>query len=148
MGIGIVLAIARSLLAIVNIQNLLMQGGAGGSQDLSLVLTPVIPIVIVAWAYLLAVVVERRHRLLSLAAAATLLVSLMGILSQTVFASWYVSDQGDSLGLAVLTAIGLVVSITFVVAMLLGILRELPRGTPQPSLADSTAPREVPIAAR
>ena len=111
----------------------------------ALLFSPAAQLVILAWAYLLAVAYDRRHVLLSVAAAAQLSIAAISLFISTVLASWLVAGpDGDSTGVMLVLVVESVLQIGSLAALTAGILRELPR-------AGRTAPtapaKQEPVAA-
>jgi hypothetical protein len=88
-----------------------------------LVLSMLGAVTLVAWGYLLAVTVERRHALLSIAGAITLMNAALSLLTVTMLENAGPNDPVASIYMATLLVLGVVYWLTLIG----GVLLELPR---------------------
>ena len=149
-----VLAVALAAVNVSNWLSMVDQIGDGlilaGSDKpalLDLAIGTLSQLVVVGWGYLLAVAFEQRKRLLVVGVTAELVTHIPLLLTATVLLDWWQQDQ-SGLNLTVLSVVYDVIIVVYVVAFIIGVLRELPRHGPIPAAAGRVSSAEAFSAGR
>jgi hypothetical protein len=149
-----VLAVALAAVNVSNWLSMVDQIGDGlilaGSDKpalLDLAIGTLSQLVVVGWGYLLAVAYEQRKRLLVVGVTAELVTHIPLLLTATVLLDWWQQDQ-SGLNLTVLSVVYDVIIVVYVVAFIIGVLRELPRHGPIPAAAGRVSSAEAFSAGR
>lgn len=129
LGLAVVVVAARIAIVTSQLADQVSQMGLMLSETpVQLLISPLAPLVGLGWGFLLAVAWERRFWLIALASSLQLLLTFIGLLTVTVLADWFQSaGLANSLDWQAYLFVVTVAQLTFILAMVFGILRELPR---------------------